>query len=65
MKLKSTKHSPLFISLYFLVTGCNTSRCSSNQFECKNTLCVNEYSKCDGTNDCGDHSDENPMMCGE
>ena len=26
---------------------------------------MNKYSKCDGRNDCGDNSDEDPKMCGK
>lgn len=34
------------------------STCSSNQFACNNSVCIPEFWKCDGDNDCGDNSDE-------
>ncbi|KAG5337450.1 SORL protein, partial [Acromyrmex charruanus] len=34
------------------------STCSSNQFACNNNVCIPEFWKCDGDNDCGDNSDE-------
>ncbi|KAL6422754.1 hypothetical protein ACFW04_010753 [Cataglyphis niger] len=34
------------------------STCSSNQFACNNGVCIPEFWKCDGDNDCGDNSDE-------
>lgn len=35
---------------------------SSNEFSCDNGFCVAKASRCDGTNDCGDNSDE--VSCG-
>jgi hypothetical protein len=32
--------------------------CRKDQFECKNKRCLPSYLKCDGTDDCGDNSDE-------
>lgn len=32
--------------------------CSANQFACNNGVCIPEFWKCDGDNDCGDNSDE-------
>lgn len=34
------------------------STCASNQFACNNGICIPEFWKCDGDNDCGDNSDE-------
>ncbi|XP_014221695.1 sortilin-related receptor-like [Trichogramma pretiosum] len=32
--------------------------CAVNQFACDSGACIPEFWKCDGDNDCGDHSDE-------
>ena len=34
------------------------SNCDSSHFECKNSRCIHGYLLCDGTNNCGDNSDE-------
>lgn len=34
------------------------STCAANQFACDNNVCIPEFWKCDGDNDCGDNSDE-------
>ena len=33
------------------------------EFSCKNNRCVLNKWKCDGQNDCGDNSDEDPAVC--
>ncbi|UYV67340.1 VLDLR [Cordylochernes scorpioides] len=35
-----------------------TSRCSSTQFDCLNGRCIPATFRCDGDNDCYDHTDE-------
>jgi len=37
--------------------------CPESKFECGNHLCVNQGDLCDGTDDCGDNSDESPSLC--
>jgi low density lipoprotein-related protein 2 len=37
--------------------------CPESRFECGNHLCVNQGDLCDGTDDCGDNSDESPSLC--
>jgi low density lipoprotein-related protein 2 len=39
--------------------------CSESKYECSNHLCVDQGDLCDGTDDCGDHSDESPSLCGK
>ncbi|GFU09589.1 MAM and LDL-receptor class A domain-containing protein 2 [Trichonephila clavipes] len=46
---------------------CNTTEkrdsCSSKEFRCANSRCVSRYFLCDQTDDCGDRSDEETIMC--
>lgn len=39
--------------------------CPLDEFQCNNTLCKPLAWKCDGEDDCGDNSDENPEECGK
>lgn len=39
--------------------------CPLDEFQCNNTLCKPLAWKCDGEDDCGDNSDENPEECCE
>lgn len=39
--------------------------CPQDEFQCNNTLCKPLGWRCDGEDDCGDNSDENPEDCGE
>lgn len=39
-------------------TGAFNAECDSDQFACANGQCIHETVRCDGDNNCGDHSDE-------
>ncbi|XP_060527930.1 putative vitellogenin receptor [Cylas formicarius] len=39
------------------------SNCDHESFECKNKKCIPIQFLCDGSDDCGDHSDENEELC--
>lgn len=48
-----------------LLPCCPVRTCPLDEFQCNNTLCKPLAWKCDGEDDCGDNSDENPEECGE
>ncbi|XP_013914102.1 PREDICTED: low-density lipoprotein receptor-related protein 2-like [Thamnophis sirtalis] len=39
-------------------TNCSPSSCLAGQWQCKNKVCIMEDWKCNGVDNCGDHSDE-------
>ncbi|XP_050301092.1 vitellogenin receptor isoform X2 [Anthonomus grandis grandis] len=41
----------------------NCNNCGAELFECSNKKCISSTWVCDGTDDCGDHSDESEEMC--
>lgn len=43
--------------------GTGVRTCPLDEFQCNNTLCKPLAWKCDGEDDCGDNSDENPEEC--
>lgn len=55
--------------IFFPSSFCTISKvgryCPLDEFQCNNTLCKPLGWKCDGEDDCGDNSDENPEECGE
>ena len=40
------------------------NNCTEDQFVCRSGKCVSPNVKCDLDDDCGDGTDENPIMCG-
>ncbi|KAJ1520447.1 hypothetical protein ONE63_003577 [Megalurothrips usitatus] len=40
-----------------------TEVCGKNMFLCKNGNCIDIMKKCSGTDNCGDGSDEDPLLC--
>lgn len=50
-------HSPLLSHVLVV------RHCPHDEFQCNNTLCKPLSWKCDGEDDCGDNSDENPEEC--
>lgn len=55
-------HSSFLLSHRHVSVG---RHCPLDEFQCNNTLCKPLGWKCDGEDDCGDNSDENPEECGE
>lgn len=54
----------MYLSFSLLVSADRT--CPSGQVKCDNTnICIYPDNLCDGYNNCGDNSDENPLFCGE
>ena len=62
----SCKHViPLFVCLFFFFSASSpVVSCPSGQYLCQDGLmCVPDYLLCDGTEQCGDGSDEGPFCC--
>lgn len=53
-----------FFKNQFNVVYSDAFFCRPDEFICNNTLCKLHVWVCDGEDDCGDNSDEDPEMCG-
>ena len=51
----------LYTFTYF---SCIFAACTDSKFRCVNTMCISKWLLCDGSNDCGDNSDET-IICGK
>ena len=51
-------------NIFFSYFSCNSAACSHSKFRCANTMCISKWLLCDGSNDCGDNSDETDI-CGK
>ena len=52
-----------FSLFLFLHLQSTLSECDSDEFKCRNGNCLRRGLVCDGSDDCGDDSDED-MLCG-
>lgn len=54
----------IYLTFLLLISPLSVARhCPHDEFQCNNTLCKPLSWKCDGEDDCGDNSDENPEEC--
>ena len=59
-----TQHCMMIYKFYL---GCpsKASRCTEDEFKCRNNECIKKTWVCDGDNDCNDKSDEILALCGK
>ncbi|XP_042885399.1 uncharacterized protein LOC122261696 [Penaeus japonicus] len=54
----------VLLAVFSIQGGLSADRCDYEQIKCKTTdQCVLARQICNGNNDCGDHSDEEPALC--
>lgn len=64
-KNRVTENANQLKQQFFIVFSSAGRHCPLDEFQCNNTLCKPLAWKCDGEDDCGDNSDENPEVCSE